>query len=367
MAEGIVVRPDRPKPYEAWAFDARTGKKLRKSFATEREAKTWRQDAQRALRLGTATAATTPRVEDAARDLLAGMRSGAIPAKGGKPFRGSTIRAYDRMLAAYIVPDLGPRRLASIRHIDLLDHIERLTARGLAPATVKHAMDPLRVILRRAYTRRRDPDQPGDRLEFPGSQVRPRDRVATPGQIAALVAALDEPVDRALWAAGFYAGLRAGELRALRWRHVDLVLGRISVEDAMDEKQDITPPKTKAGTRHVPIVPHLRRHLVTLRGDAIPRPDAFVFGDADDVAFGLKGMYGRARRNWKAAGITETFTLHEARHCCISIWAMTISNPKTIQSYAGHASIVMTLDRYGKLMPGSDDAEVARISAYLGG
>ncbi len=42
------------------------------------------------------------------------------------------------------------------------------------------------------------------------------ERIASPAEAAELVATLPDE-DRALWATAFYAGLRRGELRALKW------------------------------------------------------------------------------------------------------------------------------------------------------
>ena len=40
-------------------------------------------------------------------------------------------------------------------------------------------------------------------------------------------------------------------------------------------------------------------------------------------------------------------------------------NPKAVQEFLGHATITMTFDRYGHLMPGSRDQARARVDAYL--
>lgn len=42
-------------------------------------------------------------------------------------------------------------------------------------------------------------------------------------------------------------------------------------------------------------------------------------------------------------------------------------NPKAIQEFMGHATIQMTFDRYGHLMPGSRDEARRRLDAYLSG
>ena len=40
-------------------------------------------------------------------------------------------------------------------------------------------------------------------------------------------------------------------------------------------------------------------------------------------------------------------------------------NVKALSSYLGHASITITYDRYGHLMPGNDDEAAALVDAYL--
>ena len=75
--------------------------------------------------------------------------------------------------------------------------------------------------------------------------------------------------DRALWATAFYAGLRRGELRALRWIDVDLAGRVIRVERSWDVKEGVIDPKSTAGRRKVPIAAVLRDYLVDHR-DARP-------------------------------------------------------------------------------------------------
>ena len=40
-------------------------------------------------------------------------------------------------------------------------------------------------------------------------------------------------------------------------------------------------------------------------------------------------------------------------------------NAKALSTYMGHASITITLDRYGHLMPGNEDEAAALLDAYL--
>jgi integrase len=40
-------------------------------------------------------------------------------------------------------------------------------------------------------------------------------------------------------------------------------------------------------------------------------------------------------------------------------------NAKALSTYMGHASVTITLDRYGHLMPGNEDEAAGLLDAYL--
>ena len=63
---------------------------------------------------------------------------------------------------------------------------------------------------------------PTTRLSLPPPGAE-RERAATPAEAEGLLAALSE--DRALWATGFYAALRRGEIRALRVSDINFADG----------------------------------------------------------------------------------------------------------------------------------------------
>jgi integrase len=73
-----------------------------------------------------------------------------------------------------------------------------------------------------------------------------RDRIADPLEASALLAAVADG-DRALWATAMYAGLRRGELLALRWADVDLAARTIRVERGWDDYAGEQAPKEPGG------------------------------------------------------------------------------------------------------------------------
>lgn len=141
---------------------------------------------------------------------------------------------------------------------------------------------PLRVIYRRAVHRGEVAVNPTTELELPAVRGR-RERIVTPGEATRLLAALSDD-DRPLWAAALYAGLRCGELQALRWEDVNLNAGVIRVERSWDPMAGPVAPKSAAGRRKVPIAAALRAELLEPRMRH-GRRDGLVFGRTADRPF----------------------------------------------------------------------------------
>lgn len=57
--------------------------------------------------------------------------------------------------------------------------------------------------------------------------------------------------------------------------------------------------------------------------------------------------------------------LHECRHTFASLMIAAGVNAKALSTYMGHASITITLDRYGHLMPGSECEAAELLDLYL--
>jgi len=168
--------------------------------------------------------------------------------------------------------------------------------------------------------------------------------------------------DRVIWALALYAGLRRGELMALRWLDVDLAAGVIRVERSWDPKMKVfVEPKSRSGRRKVPIAGVLRDLLVEHKLGA---KGELVLGRDGTRAFGDSALAARALRAWQGAGL-EPITLHEARHTFASLMIAAGVNARALATYMGHASVTITYDRYGHLMPGNEDEAAALLDAYL--
>jgi integrase len=191
-----------------------------------------------------------------------------------------------------------------------------------------------------------------------------RDRIAAPTEAAALLDAL-APLERAIWATALYAGLRLGELQALDWSHIDLEHNLLNVERNWDRHTGFVAPKSRSGTRRVPITPTLRRELLNHRlrqgtggqGPVFPNQHGTKPFNPSTAALHTKAA-------WAKAGLTP-IGLHECRHNYAAYMIAAGINSKALSTYMGHASISITLDRYGHLLPGNEHEAATLLERWL--
>jgi integrase len=188
-------------------------------------------------------------------------------------------------------------------------------------------------------------------------------RIASGAEAAELLAALPDE-DRPLWAAAFYAGLRRGELQALRVLDIDLRPSLIRIERGWDQYEGEIEPKSKASRRAIPLLAvlrdHLDEHLIRTGREGAQH----VFGRTAEDPFAPPVTDQRAKDAWEAAGL-QPITLHEARHTFASLLIAAGANAKAVQEFMGHSKIQTTFDTYGHLLPGSHDEVRERMDAYL--
>jgi len=348
--------------YQASVWSARESTRIRKTFPTLADARAWRSETQTGVRRGTLRAPAHTSVSEAAAELVAGMKSGRVRTRSGDLYKPSAIRSYEAALRDHVVPRLGPTRLGDVQRRDVQQIADDLLAKGRDPSTIRNALMPLRVIFRRAVEDGDIAVNPCSHLRLPAVRGR-RERIASPEEAEQLLAVLAER-DRAIWATALYAGLRRGELMALRWEEVDLAAGVIHVKRAYDEKERVeVEPKSRAGRRTVPIVGALRDVLVEHKARE-RRDSGLVFESTAETPFQPSNVWRRAQTTWKRAGLNP-IGLHEARHTFASVLIAAGVNAKAITTYMGHASIQTTYDLYGKLMPGSESEAAALVDAYL--
>ncbi len=194
--------------------------------------------------------------------------------------------------------------------------------------------------------------------------------------IEKLVAAGGSERWRAALALAAYAGLRLGEIRALTWADVDRDAGTVSVRRSLLPDGTAKAPKTEAGARTIPLLPALRRLLVTWKLRS-PRKR-----DRDLVVCTAAGEHVQERNLRRAlddaktvAGIEATderLSWHSLRHSFASMLATDLELPATtLARLTGHTDAGFTLRVYAR--DGRDEAAVVEdvlaraVGAGIGG
>ncbi len=144
------------------------------------------------------------------------------------------------------------------------------------------------------------------------------------------------------------AGLRLGEVIALRWRDVDFERGLLVIENAIWHGVESSPKGGRG--RKVPMTKELKAAL-----EEHPRVEG-VDGEGR-VLYSFKSalLSDTTVWNWigeveKEAGLKKTGRAHIFRHSFCSHLALAGAPAKAIQELAGHANI-MTTEKYMHLSP----------------
>jgi integrase len=146
-----------------------------------------------------------------------------------------------------------------------------------------------------------------------------------------------------------YGGLRSGEIRALRWRDVDLRAKRIVVRATLSGGEEAAP---KSGhEREVPIAAPLLAKLAEVAERARakskrterqgPPPDAFVALRADGEPWGETGILQALQRACARLGF-EPRRVHALRHFFVTALFEGGAPAHVVQALAGHASLEVT-------------------------
>ena len=258
-------------------------------------------------------APTTTTLREAWEVWIEAARKGEIRNRNRRAYKPAALRSYDNDMALYVLPGYGARRLADIRPDDIQHLVDRLVGAGKSGSRVRNVVVPLQALYRRH--RREVPVNPTRDLDLPEAGG-VREWSGTPAEAHAKLAALPAG-DRALWATAFFAGLRRGELRALRVSDVhglaDSTEAYLDVSRNWDDQEGEIAPKSTAGTRRVPIPETLRAqlfdHVTRTKRDG----DDFIFGPRDGRRSPRATSAPRPTERGEVAGVSRV-TLHECRH-----------------------------------------------------
>jgi|GEM_PF-1146353 len=235
-------------------------------------------------------------------------------------------------------------------------------ADGVTPASVNKALRTLQSILergvQRGYLTANPFKGPGVRKSLFLREPEPVPTVLEPAEFAAVLGNCQDDVWRAVCTVGYYTGLRLGEILRLEWGDVDFPGCILHVRNKPGAS-------TKSGkNRDVPMTAEVVEVLNALSPAMFS--SRLVFPSLQG-----RNAVTNASRGFveivKAAGLVDEggkarFSMHDLRRTFVTNLLATGTDPKSVQTLAGHADVQTTLKHYaGVSAKGLTDA-VNRLS-----
>lgn len=272
-----------------------------------------------------------PKVEPEVRLLFADAVSIYLKTKA-KALKGRTVLGYESILDSRLIPRFGSTPIHTIGYAEVIELDAELIADGLTESSRRNVFIVLRSVLSHMVRIKKLPSMPAlPKLPKPGKKIL---RTLTTDQINKIMS-LSSPTAKVAFGLAIYAGLRAGEVRALRWSDVDRKAGIIVVR--LSTCKGITGAPKSGHERPIPIARPLGDLLARLPGEG----DALVAVTKQGRPWGEAGLRNAFVRVCKRAKIGH-WRFHDLRHYFVSHLFMSGAPATTIQALAGHGSLLVT-------------------------
>ncbi|RDE10356.1 tyrosine-type recombinase/integrase [Pelagibacterium lacus] len=360
---------------EAWtlAYTDAGGKRHKEQFPRKRDADARRIEVEGQVSTGAFRAAakdtTVAQVVDLYVEHLEGRHA------RGEKVTAHYLKVTEGQLRNYVAPEpgraiefdggIGEVRLAQLTARTIGEFRDRLRDSGVSVITTRRILGSLSRALSFAVANDLVAVNAAQGVRVIGRRDEGSKRVVPPSKAALALlidnAELDFKVKLVFAAA---TGLRASEMHALRWNRVDLDGREVIVDSRVDAYKNLDVTKSEAGTRTVPLGQGVAVLLKDWRGRSThAADDDLVFpnsrGGFVDHGNMIKRQFNpliilaaeKAKEDRKKF---EPFGWHALRHFAISTWIEAGLTPKTVQTFAGHSTLAVTMDRYGHLFPSSD-------------
>jgi integrase len=325
-----------------------------------KEAKDWQAQQRRALQLGDWT---DPRDgKEALRSALQRWLDAREATVASSTFDS------DKRRLRYLPPSLMKRPVAAVRTSDIELLLGDMMRRGLSPATATRVRALLSSFFGWAVQQRLVAVNPVSSVARPrgsgehdGAEVFPFDVTGLREVVTELQARSPRQGQLALIMG--LTGLRWGEMTALRVRDL-IAVPRPTLRVSRSAPDGHEPRnRTKGGkARSIPLMDELIPIVASWADSKQP----------DDLLFTSDSGTRLHESNWRrAVGWRESCRgrrVHDLRHSAATIWIRSGVDPKTVQTWLGHASAQTTHDIYSHWMGSDADASaVARVNIALTG
>lgn len=255
--------------------------------------------------------------------------------------RRHTLKTYEMMLRVHLVPFFGGRGLGAITAAEVESFIRLKLNEGKSRKTIDHLLGLLSAMYRYSIKRGYARINPVELADRPRQQRTDADiRYLTIEELEAILRAVPDdelgPMERVVYLTAATAGLRRGELLALRWRDVDWTAGVIRVRRSYGDGE-FGPPKSRRSSRAVPMADRVAAELDRLFAQSNYQADEdLVFGHpALGTVYDPSKLRRRFAKACTKAGVRPA-RFHDLRHTFGTQMAAAGAPLRAVQEWMGH-------------------------------
>lgn len=236
--------------------------------------------------------------------------------------------------------------------------------KGHATSTLRNIGATFSTVLQAAVERGFLSKNPAHGIHIREADTKKEPRFYSPAEMRRLLAVLTEPC-RAVVSVAVLAGMRIGEILALRWKRIDLLRGTVEVAENYSCGEFVT-PKTKSSRRMIPMSSALADVLEKHRAEGGQcAPEALVFRTSKGTPLNAKNLYNRELAPACDQIEQPRVSWHSFRHTHATLLGEVGGSLKTAQALLGHSDLETTLNVYTHAIPDSQRTAVERVAGVL--
>jgi integrase len=279
---------------------------------------------------------------------------------------------YEHKARVYIGPVLGAVPLAEVDSLLCERLLCELRGRGVSAYGQRAALTTLRVALADAVRHRLIANNPSAAVKKPKNAHRePHWWGADEARRFLAHPAVAGHRLSALFRLALDAGMRQGELFALRWGDVDWDGSAVAVRRVLEEvggEFKVKETMTQKGNRKVAVAPDtlaaLAAHRKAMRREGVDTTAAgTLFVNEAGKWLSKSDFYKLFKRLVKRAGVSS-IRPYDLRHSCASMLLAAGASIRVIADRLGHEDLTVTLKHYAHCLP-SDQEAIAGLTQTL--
>lgn len=292
------------------------------------------------------------------------------------PIKLSSYVQHRSILHCHILPALGHIPLQKLTVRDVQQFVSQLQEE-LSAGRVRTVYNLLHKALKHAVNEDLLMSNVCEKVTLPRLETSERP-VLTPLQAQQLVQAVKDHQLEALFVVALTTGLRHGELRALKWRDLDLDQKALHVRHSASEISGYgtveSEPKSRKSRRTVAlhdfVIEVLKNHRIAqlelrLKVGRAWRDLDLVFPSKTGYYFSKGTIYRNFYMILKDADLPK-IRLHDLRHSAATILLAMGVHIKVVQEILGHSNVSLTLKVYGHVLPGMQAEAMQKWGNVLG-